>query len=499
MDTVNSEPKPYFVLVPLMAQGHMIPMVDMARLLAEHGATVTFFTTPVNALRMKKVIEKIEESQLPIDFLKLEFPCEKAGLPEGCESADMISGSDQIIKFANACSMLKDSLISCLEEKYPSPTCIIADLSQPWVGDVARELSIPRLTFNGSGVFPNLASYIIRHQNIFRDVKDDKEIVQIPGFPHRLEITKGKSPIGVQRPGMEEFLEKRLQEERSADGVVVNSFYELEPLYVDSYAKTAGQKIWTIGPMLLCNRNTNEMSGRGNKASIDEDDCLRWLDLQKPASVVYVSFGSLARTTFSQLAEIGLGLEASGRPFVWVIKAGDKSTDVEVEEWLSNGFEERVHDRGLIIKGWAPQMMILSHEAIGGFLTHCGWNSILESICTGVPMITWPHFADQFLNEMLVVEILQIGVKIGVQYPNHWTRDVEDGNNNKNNNVTVERDDVVKVVSELMDEGEEMREKARELARMARKAMDQGGSSSKNLIELIKEYGDTGRTSAVEP
>ncbi|XP_078149229.1 UDP-glycosyltransferase 73C12-like [Carex rostrata] len=493
MDTVDSEPKPYFFLVPLMAQGHMIPMVDMARLLAEHGATVTFVTTPVNALRIKKIIEKIKDSQLPIDFLKLEFPSEKVGLPKGCESADMLSGSDQIIKFVNACSMLKDSLISCLKEKYPSPTCIIADMNQPWVGDVARELSIPRLTFNGSGVFPNLVTYIIRHQNIFSHVKDDKELVTIPGFPHRLEMTKAKSPIGVQRPGMEKFSEKRLQEERSADGVVVNSFYELEPLYVDSYAKTAGKKIWAIGPMLLCNRNTNEMSERGNKASIAEDDCLRWLDLQKPASVVYVSFGSLAHTTFSQLAEIGLGLEASGWPFVWVIKDGDKSTDVE--EWLSNGFEERVHDRGLIIKGWAPQMMILSHRAIGGFLTHCGWNSILESICTGVPMITWPHFADQFLNEMLVVEILKIGVKIGVQYPNNWARDVKDDNNN---NVMVERDDVAKVILELMDGGEEIREKARELARMARKAMDEGGSSSNNLIELIKEYGDTGKTSAVE-
>ncbi|KAF3328508.1 UDP-glycosyltransferase 73C6-like protein [Carex littledalei] len=494
MDTVDSESKPYFVLVPLMAQGHMIPMVDMARLLAEHGATVTFVTTPVNALRMKIIIEKIEESQLPIDFLKLEFPCEKAGLPEGCESADMLSGSDQIIKFITACAMLKDSLISCLGEKYPSPTCIIADMNQPWVGDLARELSIPRLTFNGSGVFPNLASYIIRHQNIFSDVKDDKEIVKIPGFPHRLEMTKAKSPVGVQRPGMEQFLEKRLQEERSADGVVVNSFYELEPLYVDSYTKTAGKKIWTIGPMLLCNRNTNEMSGRGNKASIDEDDCLRWLDVQKPASVVYVSFGSLAQTTLAQLAEIGLGLEASGCPFVWVIKAGDKSTDVK--EWLSNGFEERINDRGLIIKGWAPQMMILSHPSIGGFLTHCGWNSILESICAGVPMITWPHFADQFLNEILIVEILKIGVKIGVEYPNQWARGEEDNNDN---DVTVERDDVAKVVPEFMDGGEEMREKARELAREARKAMDEGGSSSNNLIELIKEYADTGKTSSVEP
>jgi flavonol-3-O-L-rhamnoside-7-O-glucosyltransferase len=489
MDTVDSVPNPYFVLVPLMAQGHMIPMADMARLLAEHGASVTFVTTPVNALRIKSVIEKTEELQLPIDFLKLEFPCEKAGLPEGYESADLLSGLDQLMKFVTACAMLKESLISCLKEKCHWPTCIIADTNQPWVGDVARELGIPKLIFSGSSAFANLATYIIRHQKIFADVKDDKEIIKIPGFPHQLELSKAKSPGSVERPGMEQFLEKRLQEEQNADGVVVNSFYELESLYVDSYAKTTGKRIWTTGPMLLCNRNLNEMSSRGNNASIDEDDCLRWLELQKPCSVVYVSFGSLAHTTLTQLTEIGLGLEASGKAFVWVIKAGNKS---DVKEWLSNGFEERVSNRGLIIKGWAPQMMILSHPAVGCFLTHCGWNSTLESISTGVPMITWPHFADQFLNEMLIVEILKIGVKIGVENPNQWVTDRED---NGNNDVMVKRDDVAKLVSELMDGGEEIRERARELAKKAREAMDEGGSSFNNMKDLINQFGNTRKTS----
>jgi flavonol-3-O-L-rhamnoside-7-O-glucosyltransferase len=206
---------------------------------------------------------------------------------------------------------------------------------------------------------------------------------------------------------------------------------------------------------------------------------LHWLELQKPCSVVYVNFGSLAHTTLAQLTEIGLGLEASGKAFVWVIKAGDKSSDVE--EWLSNGFEERVSDRGLIIKGWAPQMMILSHPAVGCFLTHCGWNSTLESICTGVPMITWPHIADQFLNEMLIAEILKIGVKIGVEDPNKWTTDRED---NKENDVMVKRDDVAKVVSHLTDGGEEIKERARER-----------GSSFNDLKELINQFGNTRKTS----
>ncbi|KAJ4733153.1 Glycosyltransferase [Rhynchospora pubera] len=487
MEAMDSELKPHFILVPLMAQGHMIPMVDMARLLAEHDATVTFVTTPVNASRIKTIIERIEASKLPIKFLKLQFPCEKVGLPEGYESADLLSGLDQIMKFVDASAMLKESLITCLKGQYHSPTCIIADTNQPWVGDVARELGIPRLAFNGSGAFPNLAMYIIRHQKIFDDVKDDKEIISIPGFPHRLEMTKAKAPLSVYRPGMEQFMEKRLKEERIADGMVVNTFHELESLYVESYAKTAGKKIWTIGPMLLCNKNIHEFSSRGNKASINEEDCSCWLDSMKPGSVVYVSFGSLAQTTVAQLAEIGLGLEASNKPFVWVIKSGDKP---DVEEWLCNDFEERVKDRGLIIKGWAPQMMILSHPAIGGFLTHCGWNSTLESICTGVPMITWPHFADQFLNEMLIVEILKIGMKIGVEEPNQWVTDKESKNDN---DVMVKRDDVAKAVLELMDEGEEMRERARELARKAREAMNEGGSSFNNIIELIKQFGDASK------
>ncbi|KAJ4780334.1 Glycosyltransferase [Rhynchospora pubera] len=159
----------------------------------------------------------------------------------------------------------------------------------------------------------------------------------------------------------------------------------------------------------------------------------------------------------------------------------------EIEQWLiEEKFEERVKDRGFIIKGWAPQVMILSHKAVGGFLTHCGWNSIIESICNGVTMLTWPHFGDQFFNEILVVDVLKIGIRIGVE------RSVVLGSE-KSEEVMAKRDDVERNVLELMDEGKEGMERrirAKKLGEMAKNAMNDGGSSHKNielLIQVVKE------------
>ncbi|KAM3328906.1 hypothetical protein ACQJBY_026166 [Aegilops geniculata] len=273
---------------------------------------------------------------------------------------------------------------------------------------------------------------------------------------------------------MEQIREKMYEEELRCDGEITNSFKELETLYIESYEQIARKKVWTIGPMCLCHRNSNTTAARGNKAPMDEAQCLQWLDSRKRGSVIFVSFGSLACTTPQQIVELGLGLEASKKPFIWVIKAGTKFP--EVEEWLADGFEERVKDRGMIIRGWAPQVMILWHQAIGGFVTHCGWNSTIEGICAGVPMITWPHFGEQFLNEKLLVDVLKIGMEVGVKGVTQW--------GSENQEVMVTRDEVQKAVNTLMDEGaaaEETRVRAKDYAIKARRAFDEGGSSYDNI------------------
>lgn len=325
--------------------------------------------------------------------------------------------------------------------------------------------------------------YIIVRDNLLEHVEDENELISFPGFPTLLELTKAKCPGSVSATGMDQIRKKINEEEMRSTGVVINSFQELEALYIESFEQSTGKKVWTVGPMCLCNKDSNTMAARGNKASMDEAQCLQWLDSMNPGSVIFVSFGSMARTAPQQLVELGLGLESSNKPFIWVIKAGDKFP--EVEEWLADGFEERVKDRGLIIRGWAPQVMILWHKAIGGFMTHCGWNSTIEGICAGVPMITWPHFAEQFVNERLVVDVLKTGVEVGVKTVTHWGCEQKE--------VTVTRDAVETAVSKLMDEGEaaeEMRMRAKEFGVKARKALEDGGSSYNNIDLLIQEMGN---------
>lgn len=179
--------------------------------------------------------------------------------------------------------------------------------------------------------------------------------------------------------------------------------------------------------------------------------------------------------------ELGLGLEASNRSFIWVIRGGQKSEGLE--KWISEeNFEERVKDRGLIIRGWAPQLWILSHPAIGAFLTHCGWNSTMEGISAGVPIIACPCFAEQFFNEKLVVDVLGIGASVGVEAAVTWGLEEKFG-------LLMKREQVKQAIDMVMDEsnlGEERRKRAKELGVIANKSIEEGGSSYQNMEMLIQ-------------
>lgn len=474
----ESSTMPHFVLVPLMAQGHMIPMIDMARLLASRGATVTFITTPANAARIGTIISRVEQSGLPLRFLSLWFPSTDFGLPEGSENIDTLPTRNLLKNFYDAARTLCDPLVVHLRSCHPPPSCIISDNTHHWTQEVAREFSIPRLVFHGFGLLPLLSRHNIRSFNIHEMVRDENERFVVPGLPDFVEITRARVQSFFAVPGLEKLRQELKEAESMADGVIVNSFDDLEPSYAEFYSKAIGKKVWTIGPLSLYSRDIDDLAARGDKASIDKEQCLLWLDSMKPRSVIYVSFGSLANINFSQLIEIGLGLEASNCPFLWVIRPG--ASLPEVEDWLSNGFEERMKGRGLIIRGWAPQVMILSHPSIGGFVSHCGWNSMLESVCVGIPMVTWPLFAEQFLNEKLIVDMLKMGVPVGVETPSAWG--VETGE------VLVKKNDVQKAVQNLMNEsdgGKERRKRAEEFCRKARRAVEDGGSSFANLTQLI--------------
>jgi hypothetical protein len=155
-------PQPHFVLVPFFAQGHIIPIVDLAHLLANHGAFITFITTPLNASRLGDVIQSTKDLQLSIRFLTLPFNCSQVGLPEGSENLDTLSaGLKQFDTFLEACLQLRDPLITHLKEHGPPPNCVISDLLQPWTGDVARTFGVPRFSFVGFCAFCHLCRYYL--------------------------------------------------------------------------------------------------------------------------------------------------------------------------------------------------------------------------------------------------------------------------------------------------------------------------------------------------
>ncbi|XVE61617.1 hypothetical protein DITRI_Ditri06bG0054700 [Diplodiscus trichospermus] len=475
----------HFVLIPLMAQGHMIPMVDMARLLAERGVIVSLITTPQNASRFDTVVQRAMESELQIRLVKIPFPCQEVGLPIGCENLDTLSSRDLLKKFYNALAMWQEPLEQYLEQQKPLPSCVIADKYLSWTSKTAQRFNVPRIVFHGMGCFSLLSSHNVKLHNAHLSVASDWEPFLVPGLPQKIEITRAQLPGAfVSLPDLDDTRNKMQEAEMSAYGVVINSFNELENGCVEGYQKAINKKVWAIGPVSLCNRINLDKYERGNKASINEQKCLKWLDSMKPRSVIYACLGSLCRLVPAQLIQLGLGLEASEQPFIWVVKTGDQRATDELEKWFSeHKFEERIKGRGLLIKGWAPQVLILSHPAIRGFLTHCGWNSTIESVCSGVPMITWPQFSEQFFNEKLIIQILKIGVRVGVEIPVRWGEEEKLG-------VLVKKEQVEKAIDMLMnggEEGEKRRIRAQELAQMARKAVEHGGSSYFNMSLLVQD------------
>ncbi|MED6163936.1 UDP-glycosyltransferase [Stylosanthes scabra] len=453
-----------------MAQGHMIPMMDLARLILAHhkNNNVTVVTTPRNAIRFASRFSRYtQEHGFRFRLVELEFPCIEAGLPDGCENIDMLPSLDDAMTFFLATRFLRRPVEKLFQELTPPPSCIIADMCLPYTIHIAKQFKIPRISFIGVSCF-----YLLCMHNINMFNAESEEYFVVPCIPDRIEITIPHSEISDSKE-WKQFSKEVKEAEMESYGVMMNSFEELEAAYARGYKEVRNNnKAWCIGPVSLSNQDHLDKAQRGNKNSVYEWQHLKWLDLRKPKSVVYVCFGSICNLTSLQLIEIGLALEASNRPFIWVIREG---TELEaLEKWIQeDGFEGRIKGRGLLIRGWAPQLLILSHHAIGGFITHCGWNSTMEAICAAVPMATWPLFSDQFLNEKLIMQILGVGVKVG-----------------EKTGALVKKEKVEGAIETLMgdsSESETRRKRVSELAQMARKAVENGGSSHTNLASAIQD------------
>ncbi|CAI9289514.1 unnamed protein product [Lactuca saligna] len=472
----------HFLVIPITSPGHYIPTIDMAKLLAQHGVRVTIVTTPVNSIRFGSILDQAIQSGLPIRYLEFPLPTAEFGLPEGCESLDEVP-SDLARTLFLAHSSLQKEVEQYIENLNPRPSCIVSGSFLLWTAETAKKFQIPRIIFDGMNCFTQMINHVLYLTKVYESV-DESESFVLPGLPDRIELKRSQLSFIFNSGSKDvaDLVEKLRVSESEAYGVVINSAQELEQGYADEYQKIKENKAWCVGPLSLCHKDVSEKALRGNKPSINETECLNWLDSKDNGSVIYACLGSISRMEPDQLVELALALESSNRPFIWVVRAGPKTP--KIEKWIDDeGFEERTRDRGLLIRGWAPQLVILSHPAIGGFLTHCGWNSTLEGVCAGVPMVTWPQFQEQFYNEKLVVQVLRIGVSVGAQNVVHWGEEEKSG-------VQVKSEELRKAIEMLMEEGkegEERRKRAKELSKLSHIAIEEGGSSHQNMRRLIED------------
>ncbi|KAH0463995.1 hypothetical protein IEQ34_006781 [Dendrobium chrysotoxum] len=452
---------------PFMEEGHMLPLVDMAKLFAAHGARITILTTPVNASIIRPTIDDCVQLHI-ISFPSLEF-----GLPEGCENRKFTIPVDLHINFFKAVASLRHPFDSVLGDLRPD--CVVTDMFLPWTYYVAAARGIPRLVFHGSN---NFSLCIMDAYERCRPLVGEDESFVLPSLPHRIELLKTQAMdihklAGTSMEFMLEIFKEMNEVEPKSYGTVMNSFYELEPEYVDHHREAMGRRVWNVGPVSLCNQDVTYKSARGGEQPTLASECLKWLDKKPRGSVVYICFGSKGLFSVSQLKEMALGLEASNHSFIWVVRNGDNN-------WFPEGYDKRIKGRGMVIRGWAPQLLILNHIAVGGFVTHCGWNSSLEGICAGLSMVTWPLYAEQFYNEKLLVEVLKIGVGVGskVYDLNPEARPI------------LEASIIELAVRNLMGEGEEAderRRRAKILGENARRAIEKGGSSYNEIEKLMQE------------
>ncbi|KAL2465632.1 UDP-glycosyltransferase 89B1 [Abeliophyllum distichum] len=280
----------------------------------------------------------------------------------------------------------------------------------------------------------------------------------------------------VEGDPVSEFIKDGFRADVASYGLVVNTFSGLEGVYLNYLSKELGhERVWSIGPLLPPD-DVGPVE-RGGPSEVLASVIFSWLDTCQDHTVVYVCFGSQAVLTNKQMEELTLGLEKSGVKFILCVKGKTKG-HVDEEDYgdIPSGFEDRVTGRGLVIKGWAPQVLILRHKAIGAFLTHCGWNSALEGIVAGVPMLAWPMGADQFANATLLVDELKVAIRVC-----------------EGDETVLESNDLVKFLGEITSEKWIVKRAiAKYLSKAAFDAIGKEGSSFKNLDAFLRHVSESG-------
>ncbi|XP_024539723.1 7-deoxyloganetin glucosyltransferase isoform X2 [Selaginella moellendorffii] len=471
--------------------GHINPLIHFCLKLAHHGILVTFVTIHVDGFlgvgqRKDPEVPEHWKNNFNFERLELELPKEGVMSPGG---------------FAKIFAMIEElggpfeELLSKLHsrEEIPKVSCIVSDCMLVFTQVVAKKLGIPRAGFWTTSLASLTVDY---HVPLLLENGDipvtgenwEKIITYVPGLAPlpawSLPIMYHEGNIMTTTdPGYKRKI-ARCVILRDDAWIIANSFEELEPAGFQALRKAMNQRCIGVGPLLpdgffgeRGDYDEHRKVVAPGVASFWKQDttCLKWLAGKAPNSVLYISFGSVIKLTLPEFEELSRGLESSKQAFLWAFRPGCVE-GLEIEELES--FKERTSSTGLVIS-WAPQVEVLSHESTGGFLTHCGWNSVLEGICGGVPMLGWPRQAEQNINCELFV-----GMGIGLR--------LVEANQSGRYQACPTSDVIASKVSRVLgDEG--LRKRAGELRDSARRAVkNQSGSTTTHVEGFVRYlYGES--------
>ncbi|GLJ28632.1 hypothetical protein SUGI_0564250 [Cryptomeria japonica] len=466
----KSNKRPHVVVFPYPAQGHINPLMEFANRLLSHNLMVTFVAT-------EKVKERIAQAQdgdscanSALENIRIETISD--GLtPDLDREKNSAMKADLLKKFG---SVSFEHLIERFNAQGKRVSCIVYDSFLDWVPQIAKKFAIP-LAFFWTQSCAVYSIYYHYHKRTVKEEDDLENEMYVKGIFGLPQLCSSDLPSFIQSsnpyPSATKLVLDQFDIVSQAKWILGNSFKELEETEIKSIDSLVQPR--TVGPLIppsyLEGSNPKDTNVRVHLWRAT--NCMNWLKMKGESTVIYVSFGSFLVLSKEQIHEIAFGLNDSGYSFLWVIRPSDDKEANNITQDLPEGFLEETNGKGLVVP-WCPQMMVLSHSSIALFMTHCGWNSTLESLSLGVPMLAFPEWSDQPTNAKYIEDHWKIGRRLSRR---------DDG--------LVGREELNKLIKEVMEtnQGAELRKNALWWKTLAMKSFGKSGSSNKNIESFVEE------------
>lgn len=468
--------KAELIFFPLPAIGHLVSMVQFVKLLASHSEefsiNLLLFKLPFDPKFNSYIQSLYTQTTRGIQFIQLPDPqlSSQPDDPLAIQSTLIDNNKHHVRDFV---AQLKYSESSKL-------VGLVMDVMCTSMIDIAKEFEVKTYVF-----YPCAAAIIGLSIHVRGLVDDNQDTSKFKDLDHELSVSTYINPVPAKlfpesmfdKEGINLKIARRVIAETK--GIIVNTFLELE-----SYAIKALTSNPKLPPIYQVGHLIHDAGINSKQEEIDP--IISWLDDQPTSSIIFFCFGSFGSFDSDQVKEIAHAIEVSGCRFLWSLRRPPPEGHLEypseyenLNEVLPKGFLQRTADTGKVI-GWAPQVQVLAHSAIGGFVTHCGWNSVLESVWFGVPMAVWPMYAEQHMNAFFAVKDLGIAVEIKMDYMKN------------SGQVTVRADEIEKGIRQLMEAEGDIRKRVRELKEKARTCLTKGGSSYTSLENLLQHLSCSG-------